>query len=91
LGNAANGVFIPTGNSISIKSTTGSGNGASGIYVNGNAVALSHNRAYDNGFAGGTDGSGFGIVVDLWTSPPTRKNVAGGNGDPQNCFAAALC
>jgi hypothetical protein len=75
----------------SIKSSTGSGNGVSGIVVSGDAAVLTSNRAEGNGFSGGvSDGNGTGITVDS-TTPPVGTNLARGNDYAGECNPSALC
>jgi hypothetical protein len=80
------------GASAKIQSSTASGNSQHGIHVFGNAAVVNGNRAEGNGFpAGASDYNGTGILVDNYTTPPTGKNIARGNDNPNQCDPTNLC
>jgi hypothetical protein len=80
------------GASAKIQSSTASGNSQHGIHVFGNAAVVKGNRAEGNGFpAGASDYNGTGILVDNYTTPPTGKNIARGNDNPNECDPTYLC
>ena len=90
-GNAWDGFFIQ-GAFVSVTTTKAPGNAIHGIWVSGNAATLKGNQAGGNGFLGGnSDGSGLGILVQNFATPPIGTNVARGNDDPANCQPSSLC
>ena len=90
-GNAWDGFFIQ-GAFVSVTTTKASGNAIHGIWVSGNAATLKGNQAGGNGFLGGnSDGSGLGILVQNFATPPAGTNLARGNDDPANCQPSSLC
>jgi Periplasmic copper-binding protein (NosD) len=89
-GNTASGVYV-NGAAARIQSSTASGNGAHGIRVDGDAPRITGNHTDVNGFVGGFDLNGLGIVVSGYTTAPVGTNVAHGNDDPSECAPTSLC
>jgi hypothetical protein len=89
-GNGLAGIDV-TSASASIVSSTVSGNGTEGIHVDGDAAKVSGNRAETNGFAGGSDLAGLGILVENFTTAPVGTNVARANDDFTECDPLPLC
>lgn len=90
-GNVSDGIFA-FGSGASVKSSVASGNGGAGIHVIGDAAQLKGNQADGNGFSGGaSDLNGFGILVELYTAPPSGANGALGNDNTADCSPALLC
>jgi hypothetical protein len=80
------------GDDASIASSIASGNGNTGIGVDGNFAAIKGNVANANGFPGGaSDDTGPGIGVVGYTTAPVGTNAAHGNDDPTECTPALLC
>lgn len=87
--NSASGIVL-FGASIKVQSSTASGNAGNGIELAGDKAVVKGNRAEANGFAV-PDLSGTGISVYNFVTPPSGKNIARGNDDPNECNPTYLC
>jgi hypothetical protein len=96
-GNVDRGIAV-VGNNVQITDSVASGNQLAAaaieaaIFVDGDPVTITGNRAESNGFVGGaSDDIGYGIGVNGFTAVPQGDNIGRGNDSPGECVPETLC